>query len=205
VTTVQPVTGPALPPPLPATAEAVRSGALGAEHVEAIRRVISTLPPEVPVEEREKAEQTLVEAAHIVDPMAVAKLGRTVHAILDQDGRPPTEAERRNPVNELRWVTHANGILHLKGRLAAEGAALLNSVLSPLAKPRPANDGERDPRTPAERQGDALVDALRLAANSGDLPTSPQSQFQPGRGFGRSRARHTWRGGRGRRGWRESG
>ena len=171
MTPVQPVTGPALPPPLPATADAVRAGVLGAEHVEVIRRVITTLPPEVPVEERDKAEQTLVDAARIIDPVAVAKLGRTVHAVLDQDGRPPTDTQLRHPVNELRWVIRGNGTLDLKGRLAAEGAALLTGVLSPLAKPRPATDGDRDPRTPAERHGDALVDALRLAANSGDLPT----------------------------------
>jgi hypothetical protein len=48
VTPVQPVTGPALPPPLPATADAVRAGVLGAEHVEVIRRVITSLPPDVP-------------------------------------------------------------------------------------------------------------------------------------------------------------
>lgn len=43
-------------------------------------------------------------------------------------------------------------------------------MLNPLAKPRPATDGEPDPRTRAERYGDALVDALRLAAISGQLP-----------------------------------
>jgi hypothetical protein len=48
---------------------------------------------------------------------------------------------------------------------------LLDSILSPLAKPRPAVNGQPDPRTRAERQGDALVEAMRLAANSGDLPT----------------------------------
>ena len=170
VAPVQPITGPAMPPRLPATAEAIHDGTLGAEHVEVIRRAITTLPPEVPCEEREKAERTLVEAAQTVHPAAVAALGRTLRAVLDQDGGRPTEVEPRKPVNELRWFARADGTVELKGQLSAEGGALLNAVLSPLAKPRPAVDGEPDARTRAERQGDALLDALRLAASSGDLP-----------------------------------
>jgi hypothetical protein len=170
VTAVQPVTGPVLPPPLPATAEAVRAGAVGPEHVEVIRRVITALPPEVDPAERELAERTLAEAACTLDPGAVGKLGRTIKARLDQDGQPPSEAELRNPINELRWTTRRNGEIDFRGRLGAEGAELLTTVLGPLAKPRPAADGERDARSHAERYGDALVDLLRLAANSGQLP-----------------------------------
>lgn len=171
VSEVQPVSGPSLPPPLPATAEAVRAGAIGAEHVEVIRRVITTLPAHVDTEDRESAEQTLVQAARTLDPGAIAALGRTLHTALDQDGQPPNDTEPHKPINELRWHTRANGDVELKGRLGVEGGALLATVLGPLAKPRPATDGQPDPRTRAERHGDALIDALRLALNSGQLPT----------------------------------
>ena len=170
VTTVQPLTGPALPPPLPATAAAIHTGAIGAEHVETIRRVMAALPEGVSADDREQAERTLVEAACVFDPAAVAKLGRAIHARLDQDGRPPTEADVRSPANELRLDRRADGGVKLTGRLGAEGAALLTAVLDPLAKPRAAVEGEPDPRSRVERQGDALVDVLRLAANAGDLP-----------------------------------
>jgi uncharacterized protein DUF222 len=170
-TAVHPVTGPALPPPLPAAAEAVRAGTIGAEHLEAIRRTIKDLPPHLAPVDRDVVEQTLVEAAQALDPVAVAQLGRTLVARLDQDGRPPSDPPPQPVGNELRWVTGGNGELRLKGHLGAEGAALLTSVLSPLAKPRPAAEGVPDPRTCAERQGDALVEALRLAAGSGDLPS----------------------------------
>lgn len=171
VTEMQPVTGPALPPPLPATAEAVRAGAIGAEHVEAIHRAITGLPDHVDADERAQAEQTLVQAAHALDPGAIAALGRAIRARLDQDGPAPKDPDLRNPVNELRWHTRANGEIDFKGRLGVEGGALLKAVLSPLAKPRPAVDGKPDPRTRDERHGDALVDVLRLAMNSGDLPS----------------------------------
>ena len=172
VTAVHPVTGPALPPPLPAAAEAVSDGAIGAEHLEAIRRTMRDVPSRLDPQDRDVVERTLVEAACELDPVAVGRLGRTLLARLDQDGRPPSDDAPPRPAgNELRWVTHGDGGMVLKGRLGAEGAALLTTVLSPLAKPRPAADGVSDPRTQAERQGDALVEALRLAANSEELPS----------------------------------
>ena len=137
VSEVQTLSGPALPPQLPATAEAVRAGAISAEHVEAVRRVMTALPPHVDAGERESAEHTLVQAARSLDPGTVNAVGRTLLAVLDQDGQPPNEAELRNPINELRWHTRANGEVELKGRLGIEGGALLVTVLSPPAKPRP--------------------------------------------------------------------
>src|SRR5262249_55725782 len=120
--------------------------------------------------DRETVEQTLVEAARALDPVAVAQLGRALVARLDHDGRPPSDPPK--PVgNELRWTTRRDGDLVFKGRLDAEGAALLTTVLSPLAKPRPAAEDVPDPRTCAQRQGDALVEALRLAASSKDVPS----------------------------------
>jgi hypothetical protein len=173
VTAVCPLTGPALPPPLTTAAEAVRTGAIGAEHLEVIHRTVKDLPPRLDPQDREVVERTLVEAARSLDPAAVGRLGRSLVARLDQDGDPPSEDASSQPVvNELRWVTRRDGEMTFKGRLGAEGAALLASVLSPLAKPRPAAaGGVPDPRSCAERQGDALVEALRLAANSEDLPS----------------------------------
>ena len=171
VTATPGVSGGELTPLLPVTAEAVRTGTVGVEHLEVIRRVLTALPPEVPATEKDLAERTLVEAAHTSGPAAVAKLGRAIRGRLDHYGSPASEGPARRPVNELRWVVRGGGELAFTGRLAAEGAALLTTVLGPLAKPRPAVDGEPDPRSRAERNGEALVDALRLAANSGDLPS----------------------------------
>jgi uncharacterized protein DUF222 len=170
VTAGFPVTGPPVPPPLPATAQAVAEGVIGAEHLEAVRRTIKELPPHLAPATREIVEQTLVEAARALDPVAVAHLGRTLLARLDQDGRPPSDDKPPMAGNELRWATRRDGGLALKGHLGAEGAALLTSVLSPLAKPRPSAEGVPDQRTQAERQGDALVEVLRLAASNPDLP-----------------------------------
>jgi Domain of unknown function (DUF222) len=91
VTVVQTVTGPVLPAPLPVAAQAVVEGAIGAEHLEVVRRVVKDLPPDLTPATRQIVEQTLVQAARVVDPVAVTQLGRTLLARLDQDGQPPRD------------------------------------------------------------------------------------------------------------------
>jgi hypothetical protein len=63
-----------------------------------------------------------------------------------------------------------------RGSFDAETGMLFTEVLSPLSKPRPAENGELDPRTTAERQGDALADALHLIADSEKLPIQGQER-----------------------------
>jgi len=164
------VTGSTLPPALRATAKVVAAGAINAEQIDTIRRAMTELPQQAEAVEREAAEEALVEAAQTLGPAAIGKLGRLIRARLDQDGPAPNEIEPRNPVNELRWHTDHNGTMELKGRLAPEGAAMLATVLGPLAKPRPATEGKPDPRSRAERYGDALVESLRRAVTAGQLP-----------------------------------
>jgi hypothetical protein len=136
-----------------------------------IRRSMVALPPETDLQVRELVEKTLVDAAHTAGPAAIGALGRALVARLDQDGHPPTDTELRHPVNELRWVTRRGGDIEFNGRLCAEGGALLTTVLSPLAQPRPAVDGALDLRSPGERNGDALMEALRTVVRCGQLPS----------------------------------
>lgn len=112
----------------------------------------------------------MVIAAASMDARTLAKVGARVRAVLDQDGAPPSDAELANPVNELHLTTRSNGRTAFRGELAPEASALLHSLLSPLAKPRPKGAEGPDRRTPAERNGDALAGILQLAADSAGLP-----------------------------------
>lgn len=47
---------------------------------------------------------------------------------------------------------------------------LLETVLSPLAKPRPAEDGTPDPRPAKQRNADAFAEVLALVQRAGVLP-----------------------------------
>ena len=64
----------------------------------------------------------------------------------------------------------------MRGRFDAELTALLRSQLGPLAAPRPADDGGRDLRTTGQRNADALAEILRLAADSGGVPSQHGSR-----------------------------
>jgi len=156
---------------LPATAAAVRGGVLGADHVDVITRTLSDIPLHVPDADRELAEHTLVEAAQSMDARTLTKVGHRVRAWLHEDGTPPSDQELAEPVNELHLHTRANGRLSLRGDFDPEASALITTALSPLAKPRPTSATGPDPRSPAERNGDALVELIQLAAGTGDLPS----------------------------------
>ena len=46
----------------------------------------------------------------------------------------------------------------------------LLTVLDPLAKPRPATDGVKDPRSPGQRRHDGVLDLLELTQRAELLP-----------------------------------
>ncbi len=165
------VSGGTVPARLPVAAAALREGALGSDHVEVIAKTVQGLPPHVPDVDRELAERTLVEEAHRFDARTLARVGDRIHAVLDQDGSPPDERELAEPVNELHLSTRRNGRLALRGEFDPEASALITSALSPLAKPRPSTDTGPDPRSAAERHGDALVEVFHLVAAEGTLPS----------------------------------
>ena len=171
VTEVPMISGGVTPAPLPATAAVLREGVLGPDHLDVITKVMREVPLHVPDADREVAEHTLVDAAHSMDARTLTKVGHRVRAWLNEDGAPPDDRELAEPLNELHLHTRANGRLVLRGEFDPESSALITTVLSPLARPRPSTDAGPDPRTAAERNGDALVELVHLAAATSELPS----------------------------------
>ncbi len=69
------------------------------------------------------------------------------------------------------WISELpDGMTRISGELDPEAAALLRTALDPLAAPRPAVDGALDPRSPARRRADALVDLLTRTLDAAVLP-----------------------------------
>uniref|UniRef100_UPI0021C0E6A8 HNH endonuclease signature motif containing protein n=1 Tax=Frankia gtarii TaxID=2950102 RepID=UPI0021C0E6A8 len=66
----------------------------------------------------------------------------------------------------------SDGMTRISGELDAEGAALLRTALDSLAAPSPAIDGTLDPRSPARRRADALVELLHRALDASSVPVS---------------------------------
>ena len=165
------VTGEVVEPALPVAAAALRSGAISDQHLSVIRQSVRDLPPDTAEDVPAAVEATLVDQAGHYDPVQLGKLAQRIRAHLDPDG---TLLDERQAVarRELSFVPDLDGTVLLRGRLDAEGAAIVQAALSPLAAPHPADaHGVKDPRSPARRRADALVQAARMLLDAGDLPT----------------------------------
>ncbi|GAA1720806.1 HNH endonuclease signature motif containing protein [Fodinicola feengrottensis] len=166
----QALTGETLAPTLSIASEAMRRGELADSQIDTIVGVVTRLPARVNIKDREEAEASLVEHAKRYTAPGLAKVGRRIHDHLDPDGPAPSEHENETPRRELSLHTGTDGRLNFTGSFDGETGTLFSEILSPLAKPRPAENGTPDQRSVSERNGDALAEALNLIADSGKLP-----------------------------------
>jgi hypothetical protein len=158
------VSGSRLASRLPGVAAALRAGLLSEEQLGVVRRTLRELPDDVAPSTRIQVEQQLVGEAARFDPSQLGKLAMRIRAHLDPDGVLRSERDAAEKM-ELSLTQDVNGVIRVRGRLSAEGAAVLRSALSPLAKPLP-----KDPRSAAKRRADALVELARRVLTAGTLP-----------------------------------
>lgn len=149
---------------LPGVAAALRAGNISEEQLGVVRRTLRELPHDVAPATRIEVEQQLVNEAGQFDPSQLGKLAMRIRAHLDPDGVLRSERDTADRM-ELSLTQDLNGVIRVRGRLSAEGAAVLRSALSPLAKPLP-----KDSRSAAKRRADALVELARRVLNAGTLP-----------------------------------
>ncbi|HEX3812109.1 MAG TPA: DUF222 domain-containing protein [Mycobacteriales bacterium] len=161
-------TGEVVEPELPATAAVVASGDISSEHAQVISSAISHLPTGLDVSVVAGAEKALAGHARKLDPADLRTVAQRLHLHLNPDGTLPDDKPSRR---ELTFRRDAYGMDVIRGRLDAEGSATVQAALAPLMQPRRAEDGVRDPRSPARRCADALVELSEQSLNCGDLPT----------------------------------
>ncbi|MET8764746.1 DUF222 domain-containing protein, partial [Lentzea sp. NPDC004782] len=155
-------TGSEIAPELPVTASAAAEGVLSMEHVALVAEVMKDLPAEY--------EQTVVDLAREHDPVALRTLGRKlVYALLQNDPEPrDREPERQVNQHVMRWK---DDCLEIRAKLDKVTGAKYEALLDPLAKPRPTTAEEGpDPRSRAEREGDALAELVDLMLRADQLP-----------------------------------
>jgi hypothetical protein len=150
------ITGQVIEPRLPAARAAMAEGAISADHVTRIATVISQVP---------SGDADMAEAARQFTPTELGRIGQRIVDALNPDGAEPADPTVVEAQNVLDLREHEDGSISGKFTLGAESAALLRPMLSPLTKPQPADD-----RTLVERQGDALAEVIRLAADAGTAP-----------------------------------
>ncbi|MEU3271531.1 DUF222 domain-containing protein [Saccharomonospora sp. NPDC006951] len=162
--------GKELPAPLLATARVLNTGGLGREHLREITRIFARCPDTISEQERADAERTLLDLAAQASPEAVRTAGHRLIAYWDSEREPAEESELATPTREFRYRYRRNGQLEFTGSLDPETGATLEGLFGPLAKPRPKDDdGHPDPRTMAQRHGDALAEIIESAARAEDL------------------------------------
>lgn len=164
-------TGQDVPAVAPLTAAAAADGAVGGAQIDPIIRTLAKIPATVPEEKVRDGERILVDLALVAGPKEIAKAGRNLLAHLDPDGKEPKDDAPKPACPQLKFVHHRDGSLGVVATVDQEIYARLKTDLDPLAKPRKAEDGVRDPRTQAERYGDAFGDYVRMKTASPDLPS----------------------------------
>ena len=179
----QSMTGPALPPVLPATAAAQAHGLINEEHVEVIRKALDRLPGFVDVATRERFEVDLVRTAVGAGPKEVKDAADLTLFLLDQDGPEPDDTERARTRGVTRHKQRRDAMTDLRATLTPEAWAVWEAIFAKYAAPGMCNPDDPEPctsgtpsqaqidadhRSLAQRQHDALVAVGRIALMSGD-------------------------------------
>ena len=139
---------------------------ISAEHAALIMKFCERPPKGMPLEALDDCRNALLFAA--TGPTANTDAVRAVIARLERafesDDPPPSEDA---DLNEFHASKTLNGRVAVRGDLDAVTGEMLLSALSGLSKPRPAQDGTKDPRTPGQRRADGFTELLRRYLDSG--------------------------------------
>lgn len=157
------------------TAAAMRDGKLTADQGRAVARALGKIEDDASPDEFTQAEKLLRREGRHLNAKQIDRAGQALQNIFDPDGTEPRE-DRAWRSRDLSITDIGGGRHRVAGTLTAEGAATLRAALDPLAAPRPAADGTRDPRSPGQRYADALVEMAGGYLRFGDLADLPKSR-----------------------------
>jgi len=163
------LTGAALPPLFAAAAAASTQGVISPAHARVITNTITKLPAAVAVEHDTSIEAFLVEQATQHNPRTLKVIARRLLDTLHPDGTLATEHDRHRH-RHLTIQQRPDGSGQVTGELDAICTEALLTVLDTLARPTPAEDGQPDRRTAAQRRHDGLRDSLLTLIRSDQLP-----------------------------------
>ena len=158
-----------------ATGAACAAGEVTGAQAAVIARAVGELPGPV----QAAAEATLLAQAAIYDPVILGRLARRIAVHVDPDAGEAADAAAVERAEDraaarvgLTLSPDGDGGSWLRGRLDAEGAAVVRAALDPLAAPRPSSADGPDPRPPSRRRAEALVEICRRVLAGGELPAA---------------------------------
>ncbi|ULE33730.1 13E12 repeat family protein [Mycobacterium sp. IDR2000157661] len=166
------LTGPPLPPELPAVAEAVERGAIGEDHLRIIVHRLKKLPRVVSEQDRADVQTSLVREATKSDAEMVRTVGRRIGEIFNPDGDYDEEDRARRRGLQL-GPQGRDGMSRLSGWIDPETRCYVEAVTAATRPGRNLPDGGvaevRDERSPAQRCHDGIKLGLRAGIGSGQL------------------------------------
>jgi hypothetical protein len=151
------------------TASAFAEGLVDEDQAAAIATLLDGLPDCATHEQRRRAEAFLLAQSRVLDADALRGLGKKMHEVIDPDGTLEREREAKDK-RAAHFRNHGDGTQTFNWRDTDEVMATLKAALDPLAAPRPAQNGEADPRLPSQRRADAISDLVGLALRGDQLP-----------------------------------
>ena len=163
------ITGPPLPPLLPAAAEAVESGAIGDDHLAVITETMKKLASSISADERADIEATLARAASKHDAAFVKDLGTHLDDLFNPDGH-FDESDRARRRGLALGPQQPDGMSKLSGWIDPETRAYLEAVTAAVRPGRHLPDGSveetPDDRSMSQRRHDGLKLGLKAGIAS---------------------------------------
>jgi hypothetical protein len=158
----------------PALNAALVAGAVNAEQAAVVAAAVADLPADLGAELVDKAEAVLIGQAGQFEPAILRKAGQRILAHVAPEVADAADAVALRRMEERAFQRRAfhltpqgDGRVRVTGWLDEVGAASVNAALDPLCAPRHDHD---QPRTPAQRRADALVEVCDLATRTEKLP-----------------------------------
>ncbi|WOC12442.1 HNH endonuclease signature motif containing protein [Gordonia sp. MP11Mi] len=157
----------------PVAAQALREGAINRAHVAEISAVIDKIPARVDPDTAAAAEAQLTDVARALSPESVRKAGQRLLGHLDPDGELTDDADRRRTRGFTLGAQDARLMSTVRGSITPALRAKLDVVLGAWAAPGMNNP--EDPESPhgAVDRGD-LDEAVLTAARERDTRTTAQ-------------------------------
>src|SRR6185437_15732361 len=134
------ITGELLAPIYPRVAAAQAAGSIGEAAAKVITGMIDRLPDTVRCEQDLACEQLLVEQAQILDVDALKQVAQRLDATINPDGV-YSDVQHRC----LRLQVRPDGSSHGQFEGTAEFTEWLRTVLDTPSRPKPEQDGVKDP------------------------------------------------------------
>ena len=157
---------------LACTGAALAAGELNQGQARVVAASMHALPRALAPALRREAEGYLLTHARQFDPAALNILGRHLAVVVDPEGGPALEREENEQADRQQFSLvrgpDRSGVP--RGFFTAESSALIEAALGPVSKPRAQADGTPDPRSAAQRRAEGLLELLRLAIGSPQMP-----------------------------------